>query len=104
MTMAVAAGIYLGAVVLVLWAGSRRIGSRWAYVIASAVLLTAGALAIILSPASAQTGLEPARPWFSGLRVSGSWLGGGLLVLGLAALAASLVYPRPADAAEELDG
>ena len=59
MTMAVAAGIYVVAIVLVLWAGSRRIGSRWAYLFGSDVFLIAGAFAIILSPSSQHTGLEP---------------------------------------------
>ena len=104
MTMAVAAGIYVVAIVLVLWAGSRRIGSRWAYLFGSDGFLVAGAFAIILSPSSQHTGLEPSRGWFSALSVSGGWVGGGLMVLGFAALAASLIYRGPSsDVAEELD-
>lgn len=104
MTMGVAAGIYVVAMLLVLWAGSRRIGSRWAYLTGSAVLLIAGSLAIILSPSSEHTGLEPPRSWFSALSASGSWVGGGLLLLGVAALAASLMYRGPSnDVTEELD-
>ena len=104
MTMAVAASIYLVAIVLVLWAGSRRIGSRWAYLFGSDVFLVAGAFAIILSPSSQHTGLEPSRGWFSALSASGGWIGGGLMVLGFAALAASLIYRGPStDVAEELD-
>jgi hypothetical protein len=102
--MGVAAGIYLVAMLLVLWLGSRRIGSRWAYLTASAVFLIAGALAIILTPSSEQTGLEPPRSWFSALSVSGGWVGGGLLLLGVAALAASLLYRGPSyEVPDELD-
>ena len=104
MTMGVAAGVYLVAMLLVLWAGSRRIGSRWAYLIASVVLLIVGALAIILTPSSGHTGLEPARSWFSSLSGSGGWIGGGLLLVGFAALGASLMYRGPSpDVSEELD-
>ena len=104
MTVAAAAGIYVVAIVLVLWAGSRRIGSRWAYLFGSDVFLIAGTFAIILSPSSQHTGLEPARGWFSALSVNGAWVGGGLLLLGFAALGASLIYRGPSpDVAEELD-
>ena len=104
MTMGVAAGIYLVAMLVVLWAGSRRIGSRWTYLFASVAFLIAGALVIILSPSSGRTGLEPARSWFSVLSASGGWLGGGLLLLGFAALAASMIYRGPSpDVSEELD-
>ena len=104
MSMGVAGSIYVVAILLVLWAGSQRIGSRWAYLVASTVLLIAGALAIILSPSSEHTGLEPPRAWFSGLTAGGSWVGGGMLLLGFAALAASMMYRGPsADVSEELD-
>ena len=104
MTMAIAAGVYIAAMVLVLLAGSRRIGSRWAYLFGSEAFLVAGSLAIILTPSSERTGLEPQRVWFSGLSASGAWVGGGFLLLGFAALAASLIYRGPSpDVAEELD-
>ena len=104
MTMGVAAVIYLVAMLLMIWAGSRRIGSRWAYLTASMVLIVAGTLTILLTPSSERTGLEPPRSWFSALSVSGGWVGGGLLLLGFAALAASLLYRGPsAEVPEELD-
>jgi hypothetical protein len=104
MTMALAGGIYLVAMLLVLWAGSRRIGSRWVYLTASGVFLIGGTLAIVLSPSSEHTGLEPLRPDFSALLAGGSWVGGGLLLLGFAALAASMMYRGPSsEVTEELD-
>jgi hypothetical protein len=103
-TMATGAAIYLVAIVLVIWAGSRRMGSRWFYVMASGMASVAGALAIVLSPSSKNTGLAPPRPWEPLLLDSGSWMGGGLLLLGLAALVASLLYRGPSDdVPEELD-
>ena len=104
MTMGVAGSIYVVAILLVLWAGSRRIGSRWLYLFGSQAFLIAGALLIFLSPSSQDTGLEPPRAWFSGLKGGGAWLGGGLLLLGFAALAASMIYRGPSpDVPEELD-
>jgi hypothetical protein len=104
MAMVVGGTVYVVLIVLVLWAGSRRIGSRWAYVIASGVASMAGALAIILTPSSESTGLEPSRPWSGPLLVSGGWIGGGLLLLAMAALAAAMVYRGPSeDIPEELD-
>jgi hypothetical protein len=96
--MAVAAFVYLALIVSVVWAASRGYGSRWLYAAIAGVAPVAGALMIILAPSANRGGndLAPARAsWLEPLLHWGSWLGGGLLLLGLAALVGSFIY-RPA--------
>jgi hypothetical protein len=95
--MPVAGAIYLTMMVLVMWAGRRGLGSRWAYVVIGGAASVGGMMAIILSPSSngSGAGLGPRRPWSEALLTSSGWLGGGLLLLGFAALVGSMLYRMP---------
>jgi hypothetical protein len=95
--MRVGAVVYLALMILVVWAGRRGIGSRWTYAAVSGMAAIVGTLAIILSPSAHGDGhgLAPTRPWSEALLAGGSWIGGGLLVLSVAALIASMLYRMP---------
>jgi hypothetical protein len=96
MSMMLGATVYLVVIVLVIWAGYRRVGDRRTYLATSGTAALAGLLAIIMSPASRTTGLAPERPTSEWWLATSGWLGGGLLVLAAAALIAALLYARDA--------